>query len=446
MLWAVLLPAALLRGLADVVYRPALLFWQDSYQYVAAARLLKPPAERPLGYPLLLRLLDLVGPISLVPAVQHLLGLGMGVGIYALLRSRGLGGFGSTLAATPVLLDGYEIDIEQFVLSETLFSVLLLLVLGLPIAWRRIGVRRALLLGLLVAALVLTRTVAEPLALVVLAYLALRRIGWRSLVVFSGAVALPVLGYALWFSTLHGTFGLQLLSGRLMYGKTAQFADCSTLPETQRPLCPTLPEPRRLGQNYWSFTPGSPQHHVPYTPGGDATLGAFARTVIARQPGTYAHVVAADLYHYAGPWRVARPRDQRLVAWEFPTGRTPDFTTSVYARPGWPRGAIKDPIRGPVPGFLRAYQSVVTLPGLGLLVCLVLSAVGATRRRRADPRPLPSATGGSGRGVRLDCLLAAAVGALLVVLPAFTVALDYRLLLPDLVVLPVGAALAWTAR
>jgi hypothetical protein len=438
MLLVVLLPAITLRVLVAVVYRPAFLFWQDSYQYLSAAHAMSPPVERPLAYPALLRVLDLVGPLSLVPMVQHVLGLAMGVGIYALLRHRGLGALGSTLAATPVLLDGYQIDIEQFVLSETLFSFLLLLVLGLPLVWRQIGPRRAAVLGILVAALLLTRTVGEPLALVVFTYLALRRVGWRQLAVFAGAAVVPVLGYALWFSSVHGTFGLQLMSGRLLYGKTVQFADCARLSAGQRALCPSIPRDRRLGQNIWSFTPLSPQRLVPYTPAGDRRLAGFGEAVIVRQPGDYAHVVAADLYHYVGPWRVSRPRDQRLVTWELPDGQTPNFTVAIQNRPGWLRGGIKDPVRGPVAGFLHGYQRWVTLPGLGLLGCLAATVIGAVRRRRPSARAVVEPEG----GLRLACLLLAVVGVVLVLVPAISVGLDYRLLLPELVVLPLGAALA----
>jgi uncharacterized membrane protein len=94
-------------------------------------------------------------------------------------------------------------------------------------------------------------------------------------------------------------------------------------------------------------------------------------------------------------------------------------------------------VGGPVAGFLHDYQRWVTFPGLGLLVCLVVTVIAAASRRRPSAR-VAEPEG----GLRLACLLLAVVGAVLVLVPALSVALDYRLLLPELVVLPVGAALA----
>src|ERR1700757_5251362 len=82
-----LLPARLLRVDAELGYR-----WQswfnDSFSYVSAAVTLTPQTARPSGYPLYLWLLSPAHSFLLVTASQHLMGLLVGVMIYALARHR----------------------------------------------------------------------------------------------------------------------------------------------------------------------------------------------------------------------------------------------------------------------------------------------------------------------------------------------------------------------
>ena len=99
----------------------------DSYGYLLDSARLVPSETHPLGYPLFLALLRPFGALTIVLVVQHLLGLGLGVGTYLFLRRRldvrrSLG----LLGAIPVLLDPYQIQLEQFVLAETWTSALLL--------------------------------------------------------------------------------------------------------------------------------------------------------------------------------------------------------------------------------------------------------------------------------------------------------------------------------
>ncbi len=51
----------------------------------------------------------------------------IGVAGYALLRRVGLPSWGATLAMVPVLLSAYAIQIEHFVLSDTLFAFLVMI-------------------------------------------------------------------------------------------------------------------------------------------------------------------------------------------------------------------------------------------------------------------------------------------------------------------------------
>jgi hypothetical protein len=92
--------AALLRLAVMLAYRPA--FWYtDSSSYILASRVpLTPHYSRPLGYVLLLEVLERTNTHVAVVAVQHLLGLALGVAVYAFLRRRGVSGWlGFAMAA-----------------------------------------------------------------------------------------------------------------------------------------------------------------------------------------------------------------------------------------------------------------------------------------------------------------------------------------------------------
>ena len=97
----------LLRLIAVLGYPPALWFKQLPLRPDRAKPF--PHPIRPDGYGIFLWLLKPFHSIGLVVVVQHLLGLAVGAPIYALLRRKGLPGWGANLAA-PVLLDGGQIE------------------------------------------------------------------------------------------------------------------------------------------------------------------------------------------------------------------------------------------------------------------------------------------------------------------------------------------------
>ena len=130
-LLAVLLAAGLvLRILVQIAYRPAL-FYIDSIKYLFGAY----PGDDPPGYQLVLRPFLAVANPGTVAAVQHLLGLGMAVALYALLLRKGSPRWLAALATAPVLLDGYQLQMEQTVMPDVLFEALM--VAGLVVLlWR----------------------------------------------------------------------------------------------------------------------------------------------------------------------------------------------------------------------------------------------------------------------------------------------------------------------
>src|SRR6476619_1269821 len=106
---SILLAAGLvLRVLALDAYHPALIY-VDTLKYLYGAS----PGSEPLGYTVLLRLMLLAGDLGMVAVIQHLLGLAMAVTLYAVLLRRGAGLWLAALAVAPVLLDAYQIQMEQ---------------------------------------------------------------------------------------------------------------------------------------------------------------------------------------------------------------------------------------------------------------------------------------------------------------------------------------------
>src|SRR5437667_4659799 len=175
--WFVLVLAAglVLRLLARPAYRPALLYI-DSVKYLEGS-----VATAPQGYQALLRLLDPVGGLALVAAVQHVFGLAMAVALYALLLRRGAPRWVATLAAAPVLLDAYQLQLEQTIMPDVLFETLI--TAGLVVLlWR--GQRGPGGAWLVAGALVLggavtVRGVGAVLIVPVVVFAALTVPGWR---------------------------------------------------------------------------------------------------------------------------------------------------------------------------------------------------------------------------------------------------------------------------
>ena len=128
---AVLLAAGLvLRVLAQFAYRPAL-FYIDTTRYLYNDA----PGMDPVGYKGPLRAILAVANFDAVAAVQHLLGLAMAVVLYLLLLRRGVPRWLAALAIAPVLLDAYQLQIEQTIMPDIWFEALI--VAGLAILlWR----------------------------------------------------------------------------------------------------------------------------------------------------------------------------------------------------------------------------------------------------------------------------------------------------------------------
>jgi len=145
----VLIPAIALRADAELGYR-----WQswfnDSFQYMGDVIGLHPDVTRPAGYVLFLKLLEPLHSYAVITILQHLMGVAVGVMVYAVARHRfGVAPWIASLAAVPVLYDGFQIQLEHLILSDVLFEFLLALATTLLLWDSKPSWQRCTLIGLI---------------------------------------------------------------------------------------------------------------------------------------------------------------------------------------------------------------------------------------------------------------------------------------------------------
>jgi hypothetical protein len=448
-LFALLLSAGVvLRVATSLAYRPALIYI-DSIGYLENEAHLKPELVRPLGYPVFLRILPLGAGLWVVPLVQHLLGIAMAIAIYALLVRLDVTRWLAALATAPVLLDAMQLDLEQQILTETLFEALLLAGVVLLLWRRRPGLLAAGLAGLALAGATLTRSVSllvvVPAVLVVL----LLRSGltWRAvsarLVALGAAFALPLALYAAWFQSLYGVYALNGYSGHFLYARVAPFADCRTLslPAYERVLCPKQPVGRRPSIEAFSWSrKESPIFRLRVPPSiargkvsqvaRSQVAGNFAKRVILHQPLTYAHAVEASFVRGFAPTRTTRKGEVPVGRWQFQDhypvyGRSLELMARRHERPQ---------VDGSLASFLRSYQRFGYTPGPLLAVALVLGLLGALGLGPARRS-----------GLRSACFLFFGAAFLVLVTAAAVNQFSWRYQLPGLILIPPAGALGLAA-
>jgi hypothetical protein len=247
---AALAAGAGLRLLVMLGYPGALWFAGDSYVYLGAALRLRPDLSKATGNSLFLRALEPFHSLTLVTAVQHLMGLAIAVMIYLLLRRNGVSQRWATVATLPVLLDGFQIEVEHMVMAEALFTFLIVLAMVL-ILWRdHVPWPVALLAGLLAGYAVDVRSEGLPVLVLFPAFLLVRSLrakGWRNWRgwLAAGAMAVgcvaPVLAYAGWFHSWTGTYALTRSDGFYLWGRASSFAECPVIkpPADELKICPS---------------------------------------------------------------------------------------------------------------------------------------------------------------------------------------------------------------
>ncbi|MEV0382990.1 hypothetical protein [Nonomuraea sp. NPDC050643] len=415
-----MLPAIGLRVLTMLGFPPAILFYGDSFAFLREE--LTPGTARPSGYSLLLALLRPAHSLALVTVLQHLLGLALAVAVYALLRRRGLPGWGATLLVTPLLYDEFLLLLEHMIMADAIFIVLVTVAVTL-LVWR-VTPATAAIGGALLGLAGITRTIGLPLLLLIAAYLLIRRYGWRPLVALLVAGAIPLGAYATWMKVEKDKFGFTEADGNFLWSRTMSFADCGVIkpPERLAVLCPTMPVEQRPYPPHWLWESFSPLLKVPGTANRNQLAGEFARQAILAQPGEYLGAVATDLTQLL---RWERTAVDEKTPYKFPAAERPLSESVRDVAESYEGGPAATRVVEPFAGWLRAYQRFGYVPFPLLALALGGALVAALVRRR------------------WDALLPGLVALALVVSPPFLAAFDVRYVIPaiPLVCLAVGLTL-----
>lgn len=423
----VLLTAAALRVVTMLGYRPALLYYGDSYAYLKVAADPHPLwGFQPSGYGIFLWLLRPFHSLGMVAAVQHVLGLGIGLMVYAVLRRRGLPAWGAALAAVPVLFDGQMLFIEHAVLSDTLFIFLIVAAVTVAMWSPRLSPRAAAAAGLLFALAAMTRTIALPVLVLALAVLAIRRIGLRPLLAAALAGGLPIIAYAGWYASAFGRFALAGGDGVALWARTMTFANCQVIrpPANEMWLCPNGSRQDAASEYVWAADSPINRLRSDQAGGRDNALArSFAIRAITAQPLDYVGAVARDV-SLAFHWTPAQ-HPRRVGAHGVGEGRwpvpPPGNAAAAAALDAYQPGVRDVHSVRPYSRFLAYYQDLAYLRGPLLAAILLAGAWGLPRGRT---------------------LLSWGVAAALLVLPVAVLDFGHRYVLPVVPVACIAAALA----
>lgn len=384
-----LVGAAALRAVAMLGY-PPIIWFHDSYSYLQTAVGHHLSSARPGGYPIFLALIEPLHSFVAVALLQHLMGLGTGVAIYAVLRRRGLPAWIATLAALPVLYDAYQVQLEQMVMSDALFMFVLALAITL-LCWNdNVGPLAAGVAGLLIGYATVVRSVGLPLIILVALGLLARRVGWRPLAALVAGGILPIVAYMAVYHVQSGHFATTESDGIFLYGRVQSFADCAVMkpPASLRVLCdPRPPASRPVATEYiWAPNPLDKlaPHYGFFTPEDNHLAEQFAERAILAQPFSYLRVVARDTLR-SFFWTRTLAYDGKTDIYYLFTDHPPVIASY---RP-WHDMRVYQPGLGqtravqPYASFLIGYQREVYLRGvlLGLILLLGLAGVAARWRR-----------------------------------------------------------------
>jgi hypothetical protein len=409
----------ILRVMAQFAYRPAL-FYIDSVKYLYNAE-----GNDPEGYKGPLRAILAISNLNTMIAVQHLVGLAMAVVIYRLLLRRGVGRWLAALAIAPLLLDAYQLQMEQTIMPGVLFEALMVAGLaillwrpdmrgdsggrppgpaprgdtggrppGLAPSWRAVIVA-----GLVIGTSATVAQVGEALILPAAVYLLAAGGGWRHAIgkaaVMIVACAVPILAYCTGSYVATGDFFLSHSGVTSFYGRTAAAVDCKTIRLTpiERGICPS-PANQAKGNDWLQFASKAPvQAYYRDLPRAEVNtvITEFNRAVITQQPFRVLNAYLRDVFKIYSVTRQTDRGDAPISRWQF-------RTSFPYFNPHATKPEVDAVVRQfggglpavwrPVASFLRSYQlDGGYTPGPLLLLFTFTGLFGsaaALMRRRLD--------------------------------------------------------------
>jgi hypothetical protein len=390
------------RVLAALAFRPALLT-SDSFLYMDEAARGTLGQIRPSGYSLLLDVLQpLPHALLAVTTVQHVMGIGLAVVVYGLLRHWGLPAWGASLAAAPTLFDPREIALESYILPDTLYNLMLLLAVALLLTKRTPRPWQCALAGLFVAYVAVLRGNGLPLAVIFAAFILIRRVGWRAVTAAVAAFAVPLLWYVVTFHAAYGQYNITDSDGIFLWSRTTSFANCTIIKPSPKlaPLCPDREKSVAPSgpAKAWSvdallgaatpadylWAPDAWWRHDKY-PGinnYNNQLGLhFAIDAIEAQPLDYLRVTARDLLLVF----VQNDRPLTKTTMSFTAAphiaRLPSFYAADEYRYAGTRSNTY--LVQPFAYFLLLYQEPVYFPGIAFFLAMVAGLAGVLRKWRA---------------------------------------------------------------
>jgi hypothetical protein len=448
---SVLLAAGLLlRAASALAYRPALIY-VDTLKYLYGAS----PGADPLGYRAVLLA---IGNLSAVALLQHLLGVVMAAGIYAVLLRRGAARWLAALAAAPVLLDAYQLQLEQMIMPDVWFEALTVAALAV-LLWRpALTVPFAIAAGLILGISATVAALGQALIAPALVYVLAAAGGWRRAVELAIALgvafALPILCYCSVGYAQTGHFWLA--RGQSNSGRLAAAADCATLrlPADVRPLCPTPGEQAR-GPDWLEHSERSPLYAAPIPRGASraALIGILDSAVEQQQPDRVLVAIARDSIRLFALTRDGVESVTPISRWQFQTsyptdrpwvklGRGNVIVVGVQGQAFTPFSfRVLSPSHGgrvqvdrPVAAFLHSYQlRGGYTPGPLLALFAVLGVAGSVMAL------LRRGPGSRGRQLALAGLLFTATASAVLLVPDI-LEFSWRYQLPALVTLPPAGA------
>jgi hypothetical protein len=469
LLSALLAAGLVLRLLSQIAYRPAIIY-VDTLKYLYGAS----PGADPLGYRWVLKVILPVGGLGAVALAQHLLGLAMAVALYVVLLRRGVSRWLAALAVAPVLLDAYQVQIEEMIMPDIWFEALL--VAGLVVLlWRpAVTMWFAVSVGLIFGISATLHQLGEVLFLPAVVYLLACRGGLRRAIgtsaALSAAFALPILVYCTVSQVTTGHFWLA--HGQGVMGRMAAAADCARLrlPAAVRPLCPD-PAARAQGPDWLEHSSASPLFAPVLPPGTTETeryalIARLTSAVEHQQPLRAAASYLEDSVRLFAATRQGTGGVEPISRWQFqasfPTypqwvtlGRGNVIVIGLQRVTFGPfhyyrlNGAYgnRAHIDRPLARLLRAYQlDGGYTPGPLYLVLVLAGLAGSVlalaRRRGGDCR------GQTSQRLALACLLFTATAAAVLLAPD-VFEFSWRYQLPAIVTLPAAGVLgvaAWLGR
>jgi hypothetical protein len=437
----VFIPAFLLRVDAELGYQWQVWF-NDSFEYVENTVHLTLDPTRVSGYSVWLKLLQPFHSYALVTILQHLMGLAVAVMIYALARHRfRTPAWLATLAAVPVLYDGFEIELEHLIMADVPFLFLVTLAVTLML-WDPVpSLPRCLLIGALLGISEVVRSIGLPLLVVFAVYMIIRRISWRKIAATIVVCVIPVLGYASVFYLEHGQFSMGDATGVFLYARTMTFAECAKMnvPADELWLCDTTPPAERPIDQYYIWAPETPLDRFPpnkFSAVPDSMAQNFAIRAIEAQPLSYAKAVFHDTWHVFAWNRHIFPNAQTYDEYIFgyQSQPIPDWDDAKLGRYNSYSAAyaLANPLTkvvAPFANIIRGYQRYVWVPGTvyGLILLTGLGSLVLGWRR----------LGG-------EALLPWTISLALIVIPAATAEFDYRYVLPAVPFACLAAAIAFS--